>query len=173
MDKQVQDKLWNELSERSKKFIKSLYYNVKDPNRELYDYEDIVQKELLESICGEHNLNPKQIKTWEDVEKLLPEDGFCVGEYEKYADNPKVTLKCQATLKIAKLIELGYGGMVSEEEWKDDDIVKHCPIRDTDGIRHCCFMTEYNFIAFHNSEQFEEFMSYESNRKLVEMYYLM
>ena len=130
----------------------------------------------LEQLFGKENLRPNKIKTWADIEKLLPEDGFCVGNFEKFADNPKVILKCQATLKIAKLIELGYGGMVTEEEWKNNHIVKFCVIADYSSkykSLNCETDDDYHFIAFHTSRQRGEFMSYPENRELVKHYYMM
>lgn len=195
MDKQAQDKRWNELSEESKKIIKDIYDEiikeaVKPENQKLDDEEadDNIrelwgkQSQLIE-LFGYDNLNPKPTpKTWEDVEKaeggdirvdskVINPNGRAWGLGLKYHQ------KAEATLKLAILIELGYGGMVGEEEWKDSDINKFSivPFDTKKGLKivTTIFESDKRFIAFHTLQQVEEFMSHESNRKLVEMYYLM
>lgn len=194
MDKQAQDKRWNELSDESKKFIRDMYDEiikeaVKPENQKLDDEEadgDIRelwgrQSQLIE-LFGYHNLNPEPPtpKTWEDVE-----DNYV--EYQKYVAvsndieegiiniEDKLRLKLLATYRIAKLIELGYGGMVSEEEWNDEEILKFgvkWSYKANNWVYHN-YQTTKSFITFHTSQQRQEFMSYESNRKLVEQYYMM
>lgn len=164
----ISQETWDNLPEEEKEKLCQNY-------SEDYDAETRV---ILDDIFGKHNLQPKyKIRTWEDVEKLLPEDGFCVGKFEKYADNPKVTLKCQATLRIAKLIELGYGGIVSDEEWEERInegtgfyTIAYSPLYKSFHIRvESC---NKQFIAFHTRQQAEEFMSYPDNVELLAAYHV-
>ena len=63
---------------------------------------------------------------------------------------------------------------MTKEEWEDEDIekyvVKWCT-PDKHPYNSCETRHKY-FIAFHTSEQRKEFMSHESNRKLVKQYYM-
>ena len=188
MNKEQQDKIWNELSEESKRIIiKEFEYSKiaidsDKKNREAH----IGACATLDTLFGTHNINSKpQIKTWEDVEKaeggeirvdskVINPNGQAWGLGLKYHQ------KAEATLKLAILIDLGYGGMVSEEEWEVLNIPKYCIIYhptcqderlkfdDDDEIP-----TKKHFIAFHAPEQRKEFMSYESNKRLVEQFFLM
>lgn len=176
MNKEQQDKLWNELSEQKQLVIKELY--------KAYSQGDGAEK-LLEGLYGSHNLNPKpKIRTWEDVEKLHEDYYYIGGNTSDVSDALK--LKAIATLKIAKLIELGYGGMVTEEEWRNLDIPKywieyHPTCQDEkykfqiscDGHGEAELATEKRFIAFHTPEQREEFMSHSENVELVKQYHML
>ena len=169
MDKQAQDKIWNDLSEDYKEDHRHFYKTYKDFAEETNFYTICRQ---MEKTFGIHNLNPKQTpKTWEDVVKLHEDYYYIGGNTSGVSDALKK--KAVATLKIAKLIELGYGGMVSEEEWKDSNTLKHIVYCTTNN--KLSIQSQYtpfkHFVAFHTKQQAEEFMSYESNRKLVEMYY--
>ena len=77
--------------------------------------------------------------------------------------------------KIAILIELGYGGMVSEEENNNTKIKKYVPFYyGVNGfVVECLYRSQDRVLCFHTEQQAEEFMSHESNRKLVEQYYMM
>lgn len=191
MNKEQQDKLWKELSEESKRIIiKEFEYSKiaidsDEKNREAH----IGACATLDMLFGTHNLNPEpKIKTWDDVEENY-------NEYYKYVAvsnsieegiiniEDKLRLKLLATYRIAKLIELGYGGMVSEEEWKSypqnsnavfySIICNHKGKLEKKEVEYEIFPVERNFITFHSLELLEEFMSQESNRKLVEQYYMM
>ena len=199
MDKQAQDKLWNDLSEEKKKEYRkefqqeseSYHQNVKHCDRENeFEYNTGYSNGVistLEELFGEHNLNPApQIKTWEDVEKLeyskiehhdmsMLIKGVCGNIYYENI-NEKVVQKVIATLKIAKLIDLGYGGMVSEEEWKDGHLRVYTILpTEFEGefeIANTNFPYRA-FLSFHTQQQAEEFISHESNKILVRQYYLM
>ena len=190
MDKEQQDKLWNDLSEEKKKEYRkefqqeseSYHLNVKHCDEENgFEYRTGYSNGVistLEDLFGEHNINPIKIKTWEDVGKEYGDEvysqwGKLGADITASRPSEKVIDKCVATLKIAKLIELGYGGMVSEEEWKDGNVEKFCVVKSMSKLEYCHLVVGYEFIAFHTPEQREEFMSYESNRKLVEQYYMM
>lgn len=180
MDREKQDRRWNELSEESKNEVRMTYEVHKPPCANLIeDTEPAKEVRLtLENLFGSHNLNPKpQIKTWEDVEKV---EGGDISVDSKVI-NPngrawglglKYHQKAEATLKLAILIDLGYGGVITEEEWKDDKTSKYCIERTDNELVYAEYSTIYYFIAFHTSEQRKEFMSHGSNRKLVEQFYM-
>lgn len=141
-----------------------------------------------------------KIKTWEDIEKegfkifddyreetvidvrdcyeeVDCSDCICLKGYdydlEKERPDNKIILKAIATLKIAKLIELGYGGIVTAGEWKNTNIEKYCVYAVEGKIDFNGYsLYEYHFIAFHTSEQREEFMSYSENVELIKQYFM-
>lgn len=135
----------------------------------------------MEWLFDKEDLQPKpKIKTWEDVEFNINEH-YCkldlaLGGILPTSKDDKLRLKIKAAYKITKLIELAYGGMVTEEEWKDKNCRKYTVEWHPQDRRK--FVTadfnigEYRFIAFHTSEQRDEFMSYESNWTLVEQYFM-
>ena len=127
----------------------------------------------------EEPAKPK-IKTWKDIEEYYTDADIELGEmtkslytyYSKYSI--QLLTKCIATLKIAKLIELGYGGLVTDEEWRNRDNAKYY-IQNDEYYEFDIYKT-YNknltdFIAFHTEEQAKEFMSYPENVELVRQYY--
>lgn len=195
MDKQAQDKLWKELSEETKEEYRQKYkFHLADSKRDPKDnfgggYDLTVLRshtivDELVNMFGTHNLNPKpQIKEWKDVPLRgeicdIKMGAHCFEIALLTSDfSKKLFHKIIATARIAKLIDLGYGGVVSEEEWKDDTFNKfsiewdeedNCPI-----IRCHCSRNWADFISFHEESQAEEFMSYESNKILVRQYYMM
>lgn len=171
----ISQETWDNMPEAEKEKLCQNY-------SEDYDAETRV---ILDEIFGKENLQPKpKIRTWKDIvasshniydKELNPNCGntliSCITN-EILKD--KLSLKCDATIKIAKLIELGYGGMVTEKEWKDDEILKFgvkWNYKANDWAYHNTIITK-EFIVFHTPEQREEFMSYPENRALVEQYYL-
>ena len=179
MDRKTQDRNWNNLTEEKKNEYRDLYQKGLDYVRNENGYlQGLGQGELnvIVDVFGEDNLLTKSTpKTWEDFLKKFhketdwnPKNEFA--DLILYGMNDKIKSKILATAKIAKLIELSYGGMVSEEEWINDRIYKYCVERNRNKLDYMYCTTNYHFVAFHTPEQREEFMSYESNRKLVEQY---
>lgn len=186
-----QDKLWNELSEEqraeySKEFqqeTKKYSEDVKHCDSENdfeyntgYSYGVIT---TLEAIFGSHNLNPKpKIRTWEDVCKRVEWDiDSWLSKIENAWIGYPIARKMIATAKIAKLIELGYGGMVSDEEWKNIGLPKYtiipCNVKDELRIDMVYARDDKQFTAFHSQELAEEFMSYPENVELVKQYHML
>lgn len=183
MNKEQQDKLWNDLPEEYKSCYSVKYKRAKSllkDNPDNFTAQEVIR--AIVPLFGEHNLNPKpKPKTWEDFLKEFHKDTDWNPKNEfadliLYGMDDKVKTKIIATSKIAKLIELGYGGMVTEEEALDDNIEKSA-IDLYEGKIHLhtgiCTASGDRFLMFRSNEMGEEFMSYESNRKLVEQYYMM
>lgn len=135
-----------------------------------------------ERLFGKENLQPPEpkIKTWEDINKMDNRYHKLIDEiirsgYSSLWDS-KVINKVIATLKISKLIELAYGGMVTEEEWKDKTIPKYCIVPNwlNKGFHRikCETIDEMRFIGFHTYQQADEFISYIENIEIVEQYYM-
>ena len=125
-------------------------------------------------MISKKNLQPEpKIKTWADVEKEhfdYKKDVDFMGETIGFAGS-KVFPKLVATYQISKIIELGYGGVVSEEEWQNDTLMKYT-LKNVGGtIAYNDTTDDYGFVAFHTEQQREEFMSYPDNVKLVKQYF--
>ncbi|MCH5234491.1 MAG: hypothetical protein J1E16_04295 [Muribaculaceae bacterium] len=192
MDKQAQDNLWNDLPEKYKSCYSVEYKRAKhllkdDPNN--FTAQEVIR--AIEPLFGSHNLNPKQIKTWEDVEKeneviknIFKNLEFHIHRDLPYKEHDLIKRKILATYQIQQLIELGYGGIVSEEEWKKSSSYEkedaiwsiECEYKknyDGPQFRIACGWEQVCFPAFHSKELAEEFMSHESNRQLVQQYFIM
>ena len=133
------------------------------------------EKETLITLYGKENLQPKPKipKTWDDVKNAYPKtygnENIELFPYHEFAWDIKLTHKNIATLKISKLIELGYGGMVNEEECEDGWEIT--PIQNELVIQHS-FTADKPFVFFHTQQQAEEFMSYPENVELIRQYYM-
>lgn len=199
-EKETQDAYWANCTEEEKANLRGSYNEfLKDDSRgrsilEKFCGKHNLQEEAetnpyferkisnMEDLFGKENLQPNsKIRIWKDVEKKHPEhfsrsnapDSMFIPSQEV---RDKLLKKVMAIYKIAILIELGYGGMVSDEEWKDDNCKKYAityyPQSQEKFIPTSCYIGEHKFIAFHTYEQREEFMSYPDNMKLIEQYYM-
>lgn len=164
--------IWNELSEESKKHIKNVFSEF-----EPVCQEDLVRMNLMSDLFGKENLTPKpQIKTWYDVEKqgYYAEDEWVANEkvdaiVYKGSFSSQIIKKVIATFKIAKLIDLGYGGLITNEEWSDSTYKWHI-VYDTQQNKYKVFWeTVYKDpLSFHTEEQAIEFLK--NNRDLLDDY---
>lgn len=169
----ISKETWDKFSEEEKDSIRKEY----DYVRTSKDHDCGFRRVELEKVFGKENLQPEpKIKTWEDVVKEYP-------HFKDDIDNLKYNIlygwnglsdKIIATYKIAKLIEFGYGGMMTEEEWKDGTVkfVIKCTPNEKSYLYEDEICNDIEFIAFHTYKQREEFMSYPENVKLVEQYYM-
>ena len=117
----------------------------------------------------------KTSKTWSD-------SLFTVYELS-YIDNDKdyvltstgispIERSALALLKIHQLIEIGYGGNITNEEWKE-----HTKIKYTIDLKDKKLICSYTYlfkshIAFHTKEQAEEFLKYSENVQLLKDYFM-
>ena len=185
ISKETFDKFTEEEKRKVRELNKELS-TIRNENGDKYHYLT-GSLDNLDALFGKENIQPKpKIKTWNDIKEgeviqEIQENFNDLGahcyidcNYEGYIPS-KIINKMIATAKIAKLIELGYGGMVSDEEWKDNNINKYCIIwgSETNKCRYIDVCYAVHFIAFHTSAQREEFMSYPENVKLIEQYYML
>ena len=172
----ISQESFNKLTEEEKNWI------IKEYNSDAGEGHSMLGK-----LFGEENLQPEpKIKTWEDVVKYTLVNPLTVLESAGYAEDicdEKIGNKVEATLKIAKLIELGYGGMITEEEWKLSSsytsettiwtiVCEYKAESKEPQFRIARNWDQPELVSFHTKEQAEEFMSYPENRKLVEQYYM-
>lgn len=127
-------------------------------------------------ISKENLQSEPKVKTWEDLVKHNLVNPLIVRELTGYAIDAcdeKIGNKVEATLKIAKLIELGYGGMVTEEENNDSKIKKYAPFYygESGFVIECLYRSQDRVLCFHTQQQAEDFMSYPENVQLVKQYF--
>lgn len=83
-----------------------------------------------------------------------------------------------ALLKIYKLIDIAYGGNITNEEWNNQN-TKYliCPSHNGKNynfiIINTTFFTDKNHIAFHTEKQAKEFLSYSENVQLLKDYFML
>lgn len=120
-------------------------------------------------------------KTWSELEKQPICDSYILGkslgevEFTKKGVTP-IEKSALALLKIHQLIEVGYGGNVTFEEW-DIQNIKYtiCPFHYTTHYFDIITTTYYPdkcHIAFHTMEQAEEFLKYPENVQLLKDYFM-
>lgn len=175
----ISQQTWNKFTEEEKEKIKE-YYDIYS-NEVENDSEISVangQKHLLEGLFDKENLQSKsKIRTWEDVEEEYPEYAYDINDLTKitYIDM-RILCNLIATYKISKLIEFGYGGNITDEEWENVNKSKwviNCDMSKEDKFEILELFVDKFFIAFHEESQAEEFMSYEENRELLRQYYML
>ena len=172
----ISKETWDNMPKKEKEKIYREYMQYQEEAETNPFFEGKISN--MEDLFGEENLQPEpEIKTWKDVEKCINEQ-YCkldlaLGDILSASKDDKLRLKIKATFKIAKLIELGYGGTVTDEEWKNEDIRKFSIIRFQENLSYAEGRYAYEFISFHTPEQRDEFMSYPENRTLVEQYHML
>lgn len=164
----LQDTEWNKCTEQEQQNILEIYN--KHP-----EWLDVIN--ALEDKFGKHNLRPEpKFKTWEDIQKMNEDSNFYLRVIDNLELPDKIYSKCIATLKIAKLIELGYGGMISNEEWEDIGCKKYAidyvPCNEGKFVMSEYCIGDYRFIAFHTNAQRINFMSHQENVELIKQYYM-
>ena len=101
---------------------------------------------------------PKVPKTWSEfVEK----------------DNRAITYNLEVTYNEYPPVEVGYGGNVTNEDWKNPYLAKYDIIPDTahsDKLCVRCVGFVKSVIAFYTKEQAEEFLSKPENVQLLKDY---
>lgn len=121
-------------------------------------------------------------KTWSDT---LSNSNFTLYELS-YIDNNKndvltstgkspIEKSALALLKIHQLIEIGYGGNITEEEWntmKDIYQIDYEIHSNKIMISNSVCMRFFTPIAFHTKKQAEEFLSYPENVELLKDYFM-
>lgn len=93
---------------------------------------------------------------------------------EIYDNNYKIGKAAIAFIKIHKLIEVGYGGNVTKEDYINDEwiyaIIYSSSSNNLEIIKTC--HSRYNNIAFHTKEQAKEFFKYPENIELLKDYFM-
>lgn len=184
--REIQDKIWSELSEESKAYILSVYKELdeewkkyREEKEDSFASSRLEKLIVLDDIFGEHNLNPEQINTWEDfIKEFHKHTDWCpkntYTDLPLYGMDDAIKKKMIATAKIAKLIDVTYGGRVTDDEWNDHTILKYYiePHSETKRfVTHCAYREKKHFVAFHTQKQMEAFLSHESNKQLLKDFF--
>lgn len=155
------------------RYIKDIGECMLFPSKDQRDWNKWIEEQEL-----------KVPKTWSDIEKQ--ENRICsifhgIGEAVDYKFTP-IEESALALLKIHQLIEVGYGGNITDEEWRNIDIKKYYFIPNTEyspdegnNMWEIVYAQAYpnkHTFAFHTSEQAEEFLSYPENVKLLKDYFM-
>ncbi len=127
---------------------------------------------------------PKVPKTWSElIQKNQPCSSVILG-YRKKEDksvgddswtynNTLIEKSALALLKIHQLIEVGYGGNITNKEWNDSNIEKFIIVPTEKGFKvdHRFKLRAFRHVAFHTAEQANEFLSYPENIQLLKRFY--
>ena len=177
MSKEIQNKLWSNLPDYMKEHYRSRYWNFK--NQCTLDGEAIACE--LSYIFGKDNLIYNFIpKIWEEVANYDSDVYYEIGEdlvnSMIYDSLPEPILnQIIATAKIAKLIELGYGGLVTSRARLDSNITKYfigIALDRNELIQDSATFNVQTLLCFHTEEQMIEFMSHPENIELAKQYYM-
>lgn len=99
----------------------------------------------------------------------IKENGSCEASkiIKDVASSYKVAKSMLAMAMISQLISY-YGKEITNEEWRNGKICKYCLERDDNQIEKNNVYWSYHFLAFHTSEQRNDFLKY--NEQLVKDY---
>lgn len=129
--------------------------------------------------------NPKIPKTWSDY-IIVNRDNFDKGICDYCIDvsgtgsngwtrrNTPIKKSALALIKIHQLIEAGYGGNITNEDYINNDwkyIIIYSQSSSKLEISRTC-KAKYNHIAFHTEAQAEEFLKYPENVQLLKDYFM-
>lgn len=151
-------------------------YKVVD-NSDIYNYS---LKGILRPLPG-YDLEDATPKTWSEYCKILPP--VTCNDYRDYpfaVNNSVFTRKdvtpieksALALLKIHQLIEAGYRGNITNDEWSNHKISKYVVTCRGKNIKEFTFISQRESIAFHTEEQRKEFLKYPENIRLIKDYYM-
>lgn len=133
--------------------------------------------------------NSKVPKTWNELLNQNRYVAYQIGYldesnriYNTSVGRNPIEKSALALLKIYQLIEAGYGGNVTDEEWRNSDIQKWYFIPNTiyspdegNNMWEIVYTQMYinkRIFAFHTSGQAEEFLKYEENIQLLKDYFM-
>lgn len=167
----ISEETFNNLDINQKRSLRKMYLTFQSSGSKS---KTAIIEEIFDKSCFD-NMS-KAIKTWDDVILFYPlMNQRIISDLVKWCDD-KVVKKLDASAKIAKIIELGYGGIITEEEWENEII------QNSEGFYtivwnplyrsfHIKYETDYkSFLSFRTRELAEEFMSYPENVELLRNY---
>lgn len=158
-------------NEMSDPFILPLYYNgafredgeiMLFPSKDQRDWNKWVKEQ-----------KPKVPKTWNDIKHCNIEVWQCISSMD-YGPTEPIVKSALALLKIHQLIEVGYGGNITDEEWNRYCYPKYFIEYNNENkiFRVMEFSYSKSHTAFHTKEQAEEFLKYPENIQLLKDYFM-
>lgn len=181
MSTEKANKNWNNLPIEIQRMMQDCYnsHKIAYESTLIDNLKDIYDKNLkvLEDTFGKDNLDPQpQINTWNDlmeIDKTL--DPYCGNPLICCIKNKdlqeKIKAGNEASIKLAKLIDEFYGGVITDEEWRDINIPKYCIGVQDDKI--LTVDTNYNsptLLAFHTQDNRDRFITHPENVELIKKY---
>lgn len=120
--------------------------------------------------------NHKAPKTWSELIKTGNSIYYTACTHIE-DDNTPIVKAAKALLKIHQIIEVGYGGNVTDEEWNNKELPKFVitpviNINNDFNIVGYSTYTGFLHIAFHEEKQAGEFLSYPENVQLIKDYFM-
>lgn len=153
------------------------------PNSEIMIFPSKDQRDWNKWIKEQKTKIPK---TWSELKATNKANSHCIytldNTYLSSNNNKRIIEKSAlALLKIHQLIEVGYGGNITNKEWLRNTntpifIIVIDPYKDNfmridsvyDGFEHGVY-----HVAFHTKAQAEEFLSYHENLQLLKDYFML
>ena len=137
------------------------------PSKDQRDWNKWVEKQ-----------NDKTPETWSE---LIETDGYGVWSQVHLNKDSRldradtlIEKSALALLKIHKLIEAGYGGNITNEEWNNIGLKKYIitPLGISFVVDEKMYPSEKSHIAFHTQEQARAFLKHQENIQLLNDYYM-
>lgn len=122
------------------------------------------------------NRPDKEAKVWSDLEYCNVEVFAAIKQLESNGPVEPICKSALALLKISELIEAGYGGNVTNEEWANSDgnNLIYVPFYHPIEKEFQCFgifgLHRKSLIAFHTHKQITKFLKYPQNQQLLKDY---
>lgn len=110
-------------------------------------------------------------KVWDDIVTANPDILKNIDFLGANSHDP-VSKSALALLKINILIEKGYGGNITNEEWESCDAKWVIKVF-TSKFDYTSVCHDRSHVAFHNQEQAEEFLKHPENIELLNDYFMM
>lgn len=112
-------------------------------------------------------------KTWNDIKHCNVEFWGYISQMNHGVIEP-ILKSVLALLKIHQLIEVGYGGNVTNEEWDNLNTSKYTIWYNNNKKKLEIVTAYYNryCISFHTEKQANEFLSYPENVQLLKDYFM-
>lgn len=135
----------------------------------------IVKNGIDVSLFISSKINHFKEIPYKELQQNLDEDSFQIKilREKKLTYTEKVGLSAQAMVKIAEIMETDkrFGGIITNEEWKNDQVYKYC-IECCEGkLDFVCRTGEYHLLAFHTQDQSNFF--FKKHEDLVKQYLML
>lgn len=169
----ISQESFEKLTKEEKEEIREIYKLMKEEPSLVYANEYAEKLEWLEDYFGKENLQHKPIvKTWKDCQEMNENSNFFIRLDNNLELSGRIYSKCTATLKIAKIIELGYGGLLTNKETEEilPLWIVQCDYEGKVFVEKYTGVVVDKMLAFRTQELAEEFISYPENVELIRQY---
>lgn len=140
-------------------------YNIKDTECILFPSKE--QRDWNKWIEEQRDKGPK---TWKEME-CHNERVWDTIRLLEYWSTDQAIKSAIAFLKIHQLIEYGYGGNITHDEWNNGDF-KYAISWHESALFINGYYLQYSPVAFRTKKLAEEFLSYPENERLVKDYFM-